>query len=136
MAVGQKKLGMEDARLVRAMTPMAGGMAASGGPCGALIGGQAFLGTVLGRDDPEAKDDPVMWKACFEFYKRFESEVIGTSGSIHCRDITGVDWSDREQARAFYKGDGAMRCANNTGKAAQILGEVIEKYLNSAKGTP
>ncbi len=127
--MGQKKLGQEDNRLVRAMTPMAGGIAARGGPCGALTGGQALLGSVLGRDDPEARDDPVMWKACNEFYSRFETEVVEKRVGINCRDITGVDWRDRDQARAFHKGEGATQCANNTGKAAQILGEILEKYL-------
>ena len=111
------------------MTPMAGGIAARGGPCGALTGGQALLGSVLGRDDPEAKDDPMMWKACAEFFSRFAKEVVEKEG-INCRDITGVDWSDRDQAKAFYKGEGAIRCADNTGKAAQILGEILEKYVS------
>ena len=128
MAVGQKKLGQKDSRLVRAMIPMAGGIAARGGPCGALTGGLALLGSVLGKDDPEAKDDPIMWKACFEFYSRFENEVV-KKGGINCRDIAGVDWSDRDQAKAFYRGAGAIRCATITGKAAQILGEILEKYV-------
>jgi hypothetical protein len=29
---------------------------------------------------------------------------------------------------AFYKGEGAVQCAANTGKAARILGEVLKKY--------
>ena len=86
------------------------------------------MGSVLGRDDPEDKDDPVMWKACYEYYSRFETEVV-EKGGINCRDIAGVDWSDRDQARAFYKGEGAIRCADYTAKAAQILGEILEKYV-------
>jgi C_GCAxxG_C_C family probable redox protein len=108
---------------------MAGGIAASGGACGALTGGLALVGSVLGRDDPEAKDDPIMWKACSEYYSRFENEVV-EKGGINCRDIAGVDWRDREQAKAFYKGEGAIKCANYTEKAAQILGEILEKYVN------
>ena len=111
------------------MTAMAGGIAASGGACGALTGAVAFLGSVLGRDEPEKKDDPLMWKACYKFYGRFEKEVAGTWGSVNCRDIAGVDWKDRDQTIAFYKGEGAVQCVNNTGKAARILGEVLEKYL-------
>jgi C_GCAxxG_C_C family probable redox protein len=131
MAVGQKKMGINDRKyLVRAMTALAGGVAASGGLCGALIGGLAFLGSVLGRDEPEKKDDPLLWKACHVFYSRFDKEVVGEYTSMNCRDISGVnDWRDREQARAFYKGDGVIRCSYNTGKAAGILCEVIEKYI-------
>ena len=78
---------------------------------------------------PEAKDDPIMWKACSEFLSWFEKEVVEKEG-INCRDITGVDWSNREQAKAFYKGEGVIKCANNTEKTAQILGEILEKYIN------
>jgi C_GCAxxG_C_C family probable redox protein len=133
--VGQKKLGMNDPALVKSMTAFGGGMVSSGGACGALSGGIALLGSVLGKDDPEKKDDPLMWKACREFYARFESEVTNESASVNCRDITGIDdWTDRGKRRAFYKGEGVVMCRGNTGKAARILGEVIEKYIkDSAK---
>jgi hypothetical protein len=85
---------------------------------------------VLGNDEPEKKDDPLLWKASREFYARFESEVTKEVGSVNCRDITGVDdWTDRGQRRAFYKGEGVVKCTGNTGKAARILGEVLEKYV-------
>ena len=111
------------------MAPMGGGIASSGGPCGALTGAIALMGSVMGRDSPEKRDDPMMWKACYEFYKRFETAVVGSWGSVHCRDIAGVDWRDRKQTKAFYKGGGHDKCAGSTGKAARILGEVMEKYL-------
>jgi len=129
--VGQKKFGKEDPGLIRAMASMGGGIASTGGPCGAILGGVAFLGYLLGRDEPEKKDDPNMWKTCLKFYKRFEDEVAKEYGGINCRDIAGVDWSDREQAKAFFKGEGGAQCVRNTGKAALILGEVIEKYLDN-----
>jgi hypothetical protein len=48
--------------------------------------------------------------------------------SVNCRDIAGVDWKDPEQTRAFYKGEAKFTCADDTGKTARILGEVLEKY--------
>jgi len=92
------------------------------------MGGLTFLGSLLGKDEPEKKDDPLLWKACQEFYNRFEKEVAG--GSVNCRDMIGVDWSDRDQAVAFYKSDKVVLCRENTGKAALILGELMEKYLD------
>lgn len=124
-------LGMNDQKLVRAMTGLAGGIVSSGGPCGGLTGGVALLGSVLGNDNPDKKEDPLVWKACREFYARFEREVTNHSGGVNCRDITGIDdWTDRDKRRAFYKGGGLVKCAENTGKAARILGEVLEKYLS------
>ena len=121
---------MNDPELVKSMTAMGGGIVSSGGTCGALTGGVALLGSVMGRDDPDKKDDPLLWKACREYYARFEHEVTHESGSVQCRDITGVDdWTDKKQRRAFYKGEAIVRCRNNTGKAARILGEMLEKYV-------
>jgi C_GCAxxG_C_C family probable redox protein len=111
------------------MASFGGGIASSGGPCGAMTGGIALLGSWLGKEHPEEKDSIFMWKASSEFYKRFQSEVASRWESVNCSDITGVNWRDKEQAKAFYKGQGRMVCAENTGKAGRLLGEVIQKYL-------
>ncbi|MBW1887665.1 MAG: C_GCAxxG_C_C family protein, partial [Deltaproteobacteria bacterium] len=55
--MGQKKLGKEDPGLIRAMASMGGGIASTGGPCGAMLGAVAFLGNILGKDEPDKKDD-------------------------------------------------------------------------------
>jgi C_GCAxxG_C_C family probable redox protein len=127
--VGQKKLGITDNSLVRGGAPLGGGVALRGGICGALTGGIVFLGSLLGKDEPEKMDDPTLGKACNEFYKRFENEVAGNFGSVNCRDIAKVDWRDPEQVKAFREGDGRKQCAKNTGRAALILGEILEKYV-------
>ena len=128
MAAGLKKCGLEEEGLLRSMAPMGGGVAASGGPCGALTGGVAMIGRLFGKPKPEESDDRRMWKAAAEFYRRFESEVVGVHGSVNCRDIAKVDWKNKEQVKDFYTGAGAKGCAESTGAAARILGEVIEKY--------
>jgi len=122
-------MGMKEQGLLRGMASMAGGIAYSGGACGALTGAIVFLGSLLGKDDPEKKDDPNLQKACREFYKKFQDEVMAEWGSVNCRDITGVDWKDPVQMKAFRREGGRLRCANSTGKAARILGEILEKYL-------
>jgi C_GCAxxG_C_C family probable redox protein len=113
--------------LVRAMASMGGGIAFSGGPCGALTGAVVFIGSLFGKDEPGEKDSPLMHKACDLFYRRFENEVAKGFDSINCRDMTGVDWKDPVQVNAFRKGNGRIMCASYTGKAARILGEVLEE---------
>lgn len=130
MAAGLKKCGLQEEGLLRSMAPMGGGVAASGGPCGALTGGVAMIGRLFGKPKPEESDDRRMWKAASEFYRRFESEIAGPHGSVNCRDIAKVDWKNKEQVKDFYTGAGAKGCANSTGKAARILGEIIEKYAD------
>ena len=127
--MGQEKLSLKNLSLIRSMAAMGGGIASSGGPCGALIGGVTLLGSVMGRGEPAGKDDPVMWKSAYVLYKRFENEVAAEWDSVNCGDIAGVDWKDKEQTRDFYKGEAKFKCADNTGKTARILGEVLEKYF-------
>ena len=128
LAAGLKHCGLQEEGLIRSMAPLGGGIAASGGPCGALTGGVAFIGRLFGKPSPQQSDDKRMWKAAAEFYRRFENEVAGPYASVNCRDIAKVDWRNKEQAQKFYAGPGAKECAQNTGKAARILGEVIDKY--------
>ena len=128
MAVGQKKLNVEDQAVLRAMASMGGGIASSGCVCGALTGAVVFLGSILGKDEPDKKDDPLMWKVCNKLYQRFENEVVGTYGSVNCRDISGVSLKNRRQVIGFNRGDGRAKCAKITGKSARILGEVLEDY--------
>ena len=68
--MGQKKAGIEEEGLVRSMAAMGGGIASSGGPCGALTGGVALLGRLFGKATPDGQDDRRMWKAAAEFYRR------------------------------------------------------------------
>jgi C_GCAxxG_C_C family probable redox protein len=107
---------------------MGGGIGGSGGPCGILVGGIALLGSLLGKETPEEKDDRNLWKLVAAYYRRFQGEVLEGAGSVNCRDITGCDWSDPAQTKAYYKGEGALRCAANAGKAARILGEILEEF--------
>jgi len=124
--VGQKKLDIEDSRAVQGMAALGGGIASTGGTCGVIVGAVLCLGMVYGKETPEQKDDPAMWKAGRSFHKRFLRDV--TEGKINCSEITRVDWTDKEQIKSFVKGEGRVRCAGYTGSGARILGEILERY--------
>ena len=124
--MGQKKLGIEDSLAVQGMAALGGGVASTGGICGVIIGAVLCLGMVYGKQIPTQKDDPTMWKAGKRFQKRFLREVTG--GRLNCSDITRVDWMNKEQIKAFAKGEGRVRCAWDTGRGARILGEILERY--------
>jgi len=129
LTVGLKKLNVNDSEaLVRSVAALGGGIASTGGPCGPLTGGIVCIGRAFGKTAPEEKDHPLMWRACTAFYRRFEAEVSGPELTVACRDIAGVDWRDRDQVQAFRGREGCTPCARLTGKAAAILGEILEKY--------
>jgi C_GCAxxG_C_C family probable redox protein len=125
--VGRKKLGIEAVRAEQGMAALGGGIASTGGTCGIVIGAVLCLGMVFGKETPEQKDDPAMWKTGRSFHKRFLREV--TEGRLNCSEITRVDWTDKEQIKAFVKGEGRVRCAGYTGSGARILGDILERYV-------
>jgi hypothetical protein len=126
--VGQEKMGTPDASLIKASAALGGGIASSGRACGILTGGVVFLSSLFGKDRPEGKDHPRMWRLSYKLTKKFE-ELTGEFGGMDCRDIARVDWKDREAVKAFYGGAGGRReiCRKLVGDTACALGELLEQ---------
>ncbi len=125
-AVGQEKLGKGGDDVIRAMGAFGGGLGGNGEVCGALAGGLAVLGLRYSRAHQDEKENPKMWAAAHELLKRFRDEAVDQEGTIYCRDIAGVDWTDRVQTKDFYSGDKVRRCIRIVGRTAFILGELLE----------
>jgi C_GCAxxG_C_C family probable redox protein len=125
LAAGQEKLGKGNEDLIRAMGAFGGGLAANGDVCGAVAGALAALGLKYGRGTAEEREDPRIWAEGRRFQHRFREEC--GKGSIYCRDIAGVDWTDPEATKAFYKSDRLRDCIRMCGDAARLLGEFLEK---------
>jgi hypothetical protein len=67
-----------------------------------------------------------MWSYAQEALQRFR-EIVKNHGGILCREIAGVDWKNREQAKTFYKSEKAMECGRIVGDTAQMIGELLER---------
>lgn len=109
-------------------------MAATGDVCGNVIGSLAVFGLVFSRSREEEKEDPLMWVYSRKFLKCFREEI--GRGSILCRDIIGVDWSDKNQARNFHGGEKYRECLRITGETAKIVGEMLDQLPMEKKQTP
>jgi C_GCAxxG_C_C family probable redox protein len=107
------------------MGAFGGGLGASGEVCGAVAGGLAALGLKYGRGRVDEKEDPRMWTEAREFMKRFREEI--GRGSIYCRDIVGVDWTDPEATKKFYRSERLMDCIRMSGETSRLLGEFLQK---------
>lgn len=127
VAVGQDKLGKENDDVIRAMGAFGGGLGGNGEVCGALAGGLAVLGLRYSRASADERENPKMWSDARELMERFRDEVVNRSGSILCRDISGIDWKDPEQVKAFYRGDKVKDCLLIVGKTAEIVGKILER---------
>ena len=110
---------------MRAMGAFGGGLCATGGVCGALVGALAVIGLACSRSSAEETENFQKWVLGYKFQKRFRKEI--GNGSILCRDIAGVDWRDQDQRENFRKGKKFIACRDLTANAARILGELLEE---------
>jgi C_GCAxxG_C_C family probable redox protein len=117
--------------LIRAMGPFGAGLAATGEVCGSVIGALAAFGLMFSRSREEERESPLMWSYSQRFLHRFKDEIGG--GCIRCRDLIGVDWSDREQAKHFHSSEKYGECLRITGETARIVGEMIDRHFAERK---
>ena len=110
-----------------------GGGLGAGEVCGAVFGALAVFGMQFSRGKDEEKENIRMWAFVREFLKRFREEI--GQGKIYCRDIAGVDWSDVNALKAFYKSEKILVCRDLTGATARLLGEFMEseKFLKQER---
>lgn len=126
-AAGQEKLGKGNDEVIRAMGAFGGGLGGNGEVCGALAGGLAVIGLRYSRANADEKENPRMWADAQELVRRFRDEVVNQGDTILCRNISQVDWKDREMVKAFYKGDKVKVCIRIVGETAMLLGEMLER---------
>jgi C_GCAxxG_C_C family probable redox protein len=126
--VGQEKMGTRNEELIKATAALGGGIASSGRTCGILTGGVVFLSSLFGKDRPEGKDHPRMWRLSYKLNKKFE-ELTKEFGGVDCRDIARVDWKDKEAVKAFYAAaeGGRNVCRKLVGDTAYALGEILDQ---------
>jgi len=113
--------------VIRAMGAFGGGLGGNGEVCGALVGALAVLGLRFSRAREEEKEDSRMWSYNQEMVDRFRNEIVKNHGGIHCREIAKVDWKDRDQVRAFYRGEKILECGRIVGNTAEILEELLNR---------
>ena len=129
VAVGQEKLGKGNDDVIRAMGAFGGGLGGNGEVCGALAGGVAVMGLRYSRGNRDEKENPKMWADTRELVRRFRDEIVQMNGTILCHDISQVDWSNREQVKAFYQGDTVKKCIRIVGETALLIGEMLEREI-------
>jgi C_GCAxxG_C_C family probable redox protein len=120
-------LGRKDDEVVRALGAFGGGLGGNGEVCGALVGALGVLGLRFSRAREEEKEDPRMWAHCREVQERFRKEIVPNHEGIRCREIARVDWQDRDQVRAFYRGEKVLECGRIVGDTARLLYELLER---------
>lgn len=101
-------LGIEDIMVNNVMLPLSGGLGGYksekgwSGPCGAVIGGCAAVGAIIGGKEgkkiPSELILPALMKSS-QFAKEFEKEF----GSVVCQDLSGYDFSDPNAITKYFE---------------------------------
>ena len=128
VAAFMEEFGIDDPLVLRAAGGMHGGMVSSL-TCGIVSGGIMVLGLLVGREDVEAGMDglfPIMAPGQ-DLVVRLRERL----GSTSCKELSGVDFTDLEQAMKFISSGENAKCfdhvANGAEEIALFLQELSEK---------
>jgi len=104
----------------RIATGFCGGLARSGGMCGAVSGAVMALNVVLGRDAPDAPRD-----ADYAAVRKLLSAFTERFGTVNCGELLGCDL-DTPEGQAFYKeNELSQRCRRYTEEAARMAADLL-----------
>lgn len=116
--------GLHDPMVVRAAGAFHGGMMTSL-TCGIHVGALMFLGLLMGREDPEEGLEGLMpiVGPTHELVSRLTQRL----GSHSCRELTGVDFTDLNQAMTFYVTGENKKCIDRVAEGAEILAMFLKE---------
>ena len=122
LAVSQQ-LGIQSEVIPRIATAFGAGIGGGGVICGAVVGSVMAIGLKHGREEPSQPRDKA-YTLAREFCQRFQEET----GSLSCRELTGIDLSTPEGQQAFYSSDVPLRvCLPAIGAAFRLVMELLKR---------
>ncbi len=105
----------------RIATGFCGGLANTGGMCGAVSGGVMAVSLSLGRSSPtEGKD------RCYEAERAFLQGFASRFGELNCQKLIGVHLGTPEGQAAYKDKELKKQCTEYVGEAVRIALEVVE----------
>ena len=126
VGVFMKELGIYDPMVVRSATGFLGGMLSSY-TCGVHVAGLMVLGLLIGRENIEEGLDGVFPLAIpgQDLIRRLNAKI----GSHSCKELTGVDFTDLNQAVEFHASREHEKCFTRVGDGAEEIALFL-KELN------
>jgi C_GCAxxG_C_C family probable redox protein len=122
LAVAQT-MGVESPLIPRIASGMCGGMARTGGPCGAVTGAAMALGLFLGRDAPGGPTD-IVYDAVADLIESFAARHSATT----CPALLGLDLATEEGQRRFAAESLHDRCSGFTADATRLAVTLLEHW--------
>jgi len=124
VAAFMDELGLSDPLVLRAAGGMHGGMVSSL-TCGIVSGAMMVLGLLIGRENLEEGMDgifPIVVPGQ-DLVARLEKRL----GSTSCREISGVDFRDLQQAMKFISSGENTRCFDHVASGAEEIARFLQE---------
>jgi hypothetical protein len=121
------EFGLEDRWVMRSFGAMYVGMSSSL-TCGIHTAGLAVLGLLVGREEIEQGLDGLLpiFLPAQEMIRRLNAKL----GSPTCLELTGVDFTDLEQAQAFVTSAGFEQCIQRVADGAEVIGLYLQELAD------
>jgi C_GCAxxG_C_C family probable redox protein len=118
-------LGLDEAKAAKIASVFGGGMARTGGTCGAVTGAFMALGLKYGSSRPQDRE---IKEKGYEIAREFVRRFAERNGSIVCRDLLGCDIGTHEgHERAKQQGLFDTLCVKLVKDSVEILEEMLSK---------
>jgi C_GCAxxG_C_C family probable redox protein len=118
-AIAESK-GIESALIPRIASGFCGGVANTGGMCGAAIGGIMAISILYGRDRAEDSKE-LNYQKVQQFIREFNLKF----GSVNCTQLTGCDLGTKEGHDKFKELNVHDKCSDYTGEATRMVIELL-----------
>lgn len=119
----QELLGLGDAKKLKSIAGLAGGIGHQGEACGIVVGGALALAVAsAGKDEDHAT---VTARGC-ALANEFVREFTRLSGGSRCSDIAQTDFDDDAQLRRYILGK-SRTCVKLAGASASLLADIIDR---------
>jgi C_GCAxxG_C_C family probable redox protein len=118
-AIAESK-GIESALIPRIASGFCGGVANTGGMCGAAIGGIMAISILYGRDRAEDSKE-LNYQKVQQFIREFNLKF----GSVNCTQLSGCDLGTAEGHAKFKELNVHVKCSDYTGEATRMVIELL-----------
>ena len=120
-------LGLEMDCVPRVATGLCSGLARSGGPCGALLGGVLAVNLAHGRDHSEPPDHRVQLMECYGRVNKLVAAFQENFGATDCTTLCGCDLTTSDGQIRFKAEDVAKN------RCFALMREAAETALDAAE---
>ncbi len=123
----QQLLGNQNDDVLRSATGFGGGIGNSGDLCGAVAGGVMAIGQEFGRVEI-SKEEAARKEHTYELAAEYRRRFIEARGSVYCRDLLGLDISDKATRKAYWTDENRRKCAKGpVATGLRILNQMFDR---------